>query len=176
MSVQTDDRAAVNLRCSAVVLRDDAILLCRRASGEWVLPGGTPRHGEGSAACALREVREETGLLVDPQRVAFVLEATNLVQGQHLIEIVFYAPPVDPRAEPVAVEAGLRPRYVPVVELPRLRLRPPIGGYLRSLHALPELRVGVYLGNLWRPDAAPGRRGNAVEEAVVEDAAVGERG
>src|SRR6266487_1539949 len=71
---EVNDRALVNLRCSAVVFRADAVLLCQRSSGEWVLPGGTPQHGEGSAACVLREVREETGLLVDPWRVAFVLE------------------------------------------------------------------------------------------------------
>ncbi len=146
-----DDNAPVNLRCSAVVFRGDAVLLCQRPSGEWVLPGGTPRRGEGSAACVLREVREETGLRVDPQRVAFVLEATNLDQDQHLIEIVFHAFPVDSRAEPVATEVGLDPRYVPVAHLPGLRMRPPIAGHVRSLHAMPELRAGVYLGNVWRP-------------------------
>jgi 8-oxo-dGTP diphosphatase len=149
-----DDQAPVDLRCSAIVFRAGAVLLCQRPSGEWVLPGGTPRQGEGSAACVLREVREETGLMVDPQRVAFLLEATNVDHGQHLIEIVFHAVPVDVRAEPAAREAGLDPHYVPMAELPRLNLRPPIAGHLRSLHATPESRAGVYLGNVWRPDTS----------------------
>jgi 8-oxo-dGTP diphosphatase len=146
------DQAPVDLRCSAVVFRADSVLLCQRPTGEWVLPGGTPRHGEGSAACVLREVREETGLRVDPQRVAFVLEATNLDHGQHLIEIVFHASPIDNHADPRPVETGLDPHYVPVAQLPRLALRPPIAGYIRALHAAPHLRAGVYLGNVWRPD------------------------
>jgi 8-oxo-dGTP diphosphatase len=46
-----DDREPVNLRCTAMVLRDNAILLCRRSEegDTWVLPGGTPRRGEGTA-------------------------------------------------------------------------------------------------------------------------------
>jgi 8-oxo-dGTP diphosphatase len=156
-----NDRAPVSLRCSAVVFRADQVLLCQRPTGEWVLPGGTPQHGEGSAACVLREVREETGLRVDPQRVAFVLEATNLDHGQHLIEIVFHAVPVDTDAEPQPVEAGLHPRYVSVTQLPGLVLRPPIAGHIRSLHATPHLRAGIYLGNVWRPDPNDASRGAA---------------
>jgi 8-oxo-dGTP pyrophosphatase MutT (NUDIX family) len=54
----------------AVVLCGDSMLLCRPEAGDWVIPGGTPQPGEGSAARVIREVREETGLSVTPQRVA----------------------------------------------------------------------------------------------------------
>jgi 8-oxo-dGTP diphosphatase len=149
-----DDRAPVNLRCSAVVFRGDSVLLCRREAGDWVIPGGTPRPGEGSAACVIREVREETGLSVTPQRVAFVLEANNLDQHQHLIEIVFHAVPVDLGADPYATEPGLGPRYVPLADLAGVPLMPPIAGHIRSLSTRQVYGMGVYLGNVWRPTPA----------------------
>lgn len=49
-----------------VCLRDDQVLLVRRGRpprlGEWSLPGGRLEWGETLAACAVREVREETGV------------------------------------------------------------------------------------------------------------------
>ncbi len=70
----------IDLRCSAIVVRQQAVLLIHRTydgAEDWVLPGGTPSAGESTAACARREVREETGLRVDPARVAFVLEVVG---------------------------------------------------------------------------------------------------
>jgi len=49
---------------SAVVTDDNGrILLLRRTdSGNWALPGGAIELGESLPACAIREVKEETGL------------------------------------------------------------------------------------------------------------------
>ncbi|NUU22702.1 MAG: NUDIX domain-containing protein [Streptomycetaceae bacterium] len=50
----------------AIADRDGRILLLRRAdSGNWSLPGGGIEFGESLVACAVREVREETGLDVE---------------------------------------------------------------------------------------------------------------
>jgi 8-oxo-dGTP pyrophosphatase MutT (NUDIX family) len=151
-----DDRALVELRCSAIVFRGDAVLLLgRRRNGtrDWVLPGGHPRPREGTATCAYREVLEETGLDVQIGRVAFVLETTDPAGDRRLIEIVFLATERDAHAEPKAREPGLWPQFVPVDDTPQLDLRPPIAGYLRGLHRTRLRATAPYLGNLWREPA-----------------------
>lgn len=52
-------------------IRDDEVLLHKRVkapnSGLWVAPGGKLDPGESPAECAIREMREETGLeIADP--------------------------------------------------------------------------------------------------------------
>ena len=57
---------------AAAVLRDDsgALLLQRRSdNGLWCLPGGALEPGEAPVQGLLREVYEETGLLVVPERL-----------------------------------------------------------------------------------------------------------
>lgn len=155
-----DDRSPVNLRCSVLVLRDEAVLLCRRTSsqGEWVLPGGTPKPGEGSAVAAEREVSEETGLHVNAERIAFVLEATNRGEDQHLVEIVFVGALRNASDQPRQLEDGLEPSFVDLSELASIGLRPPIGGYIRGFaqnlgaRKDPKHFTGAYLGNVWRPE------------------------
>lgn len=153
------DKILLNLRCSTLLFRDDTVLLCQRTVGDrrWVLPGGTPRIGEGTAAAAQREFAEETGLSIHTDRVAFVLETTSRDTTHHLIEIVFIGTELEGRAEPRQLENALRPQFVPLAELVDLQLRPPIAGYIRG-HATYHRTEGnmkdpftaAYLGNLWR--------------------------
>ncbi len=53
---------------SAVVVDGDGRILLhrRRDNDKWALPGGRMELGESLAGCAVREVREETGLEVEP--------------------------------------------------------------------------------------------------------------
>lgn len=43
---------------------NEILLLRRQDSGNWTMPGGTHEFGESIADCAVREVKEETGLSV----------------------------------------------------------------------------------------------------------------
>jgi mutator protein MutT len=56
-----------------LVVRDRRVLLGRRlvahGRGTWSFPGGKPQAGESPVNCALRELREETGLLATRGRV-----------------------------------------------------------------------------------------------------------
>jgi 8-oxo-dGTP pyrophosphatase MutT (NUDIX family) len=59
---------------SAVVLDDQGRVLLNRRSdnGRWSLIGGIPEPGEQPAACAVREVHEETGVHCVVERVLVV--------------------------------------------------------------------------------------------------------
>lgn len=143
-----------DVRCSAVVFRGQEVLLVRRVrdgGDDWVLPGGTPRPGESMAACARRETLEETGLTVEPSRIAFVVETQGPRSGLHTVDLVFLAAPTAPEQEPLSLETELSAHFVPLHQLHQLDLRPPVAGHLRSLHARRSGRTAAYLGNLWRP-------------------------
>ena len=160
----------INERCSAIVFREDAVLLVHRlrdSADDWVLPGGTPRPGESMTACARRETLEETGLAIDPARVAFVLEALGPGDHRRTVDLVFLAA-ADVRGEPDAGEPDLEARFVPMVPLPGLNVRPPLSGHLRALHARGSAPTAAYLGNLWRPQRDTGSSAPVPELAEDE--------
>ncbi|MGI8576716.1 MAG: NUDIX hydrolase [Nocardioidaceae bacterium] len=144
------------LRSSGLVLRSDHgrryILLIRRKLGEQVvhvLPGGTPREGETLAACARREVLEETGLIVTPNRCAFLLETIDPA-GARTVDAVFLVAGETGDA-PTQLEPELQPLFVALTDLGELGMLPPIAGYLRGLgHRMRPPSI-PFLGNLWRP-------------------------
>lgn len=65
------DRPVVG--CLAVVTRGDKVLLVQRSKppgiGKWGFPGGHLEMGETVGECAVRELREETGIDADTVRV-----------------------------------------------------------------------------------------------------------
>lgn len=93
----------------AVVERDGRILFLRRdrdpMRGLWELPGGKIEPGESPAACALRELFEETGLegRVERDLGLVVHEYTWSAVRLHAFEVVAEGPPR--RGEFLPVEA-----------------------------------------------------------------------
>ncbi|HTX80862.1 MAG TPA: NUDIX hydrolase [Streptosporangiaceae bacterium] len=159
------------IRCSALVARGTEVLLVRRtgnAASTWSLPGGTPRQSESMAACARREVLEETGLHVDPSGVAFVLEVLAPDGGPRTVDMVFLARLANPGQRPRQVEPDLEPAFMPLSDLQDLDLRPPLAGHLRGLLGQRTPRYAPYLANLWRPDLAqpPGSTGKSAWAAA----------
>ena len=64
--------ATLLLPAAAAIIHDEAgqVLLIRRGDGRgWSLPGGALEPGERLAEAVTREVREETGLEVEPLRI-----------------------------------------------------------------------------------------------------------
>lgn len=65
----------IRVPCVGALVSDDSgrLLLVLRAhppqAGHWSLPGGRVEAGESSAQAIVREVAEETGLIVVPERV-----------------------------------------------------------------------------------------------------------
>ncbi len=62
--------------CDMILIEDNRILLIKRAKepfkGEWALPGGRIEDNEDAVQCLKREMKEETGLVVEPIRLTGV--------------------------------------------------------------------------------------------------------
>jgi 8-oxo-dGTP pyrophosphatase MutT (NUDIX family) len=89
--------ALIPLVYSTVIVRDEAgrvLFHCRPDFGLWGLPGGILEAGESPAACARREAFEETGLRVEPARLAAVLSSPrhNILypNGDRVQQVSFY--------------------------------------------------------------------------------------
>ncbi len=72
----TDERPRVG--AIAVVRRGDQVLLAQRSKGgyigRWGFPGGHIERGETAVEAAMRELREETGVVAEPAGVLTVLD------------------------------------------------------------------------------------------------------
>jgi len=66
------------LGVGAVIVRNEQVLVVRRANpplkGEWSIPGGLVETGETTREALVREIREETGLTVEPVEFIEVFE------------------------------------------------------------------------------------------------------
>jgi 8-oxo-dGTP diphosphatase len=84
--------AGRRIRCVGAVVHDDRgrLLLVRRANppaqGLWSIPGGRVEPGEDDATAVVREVAEETGLDVVPERLVGSVERDGLDGDLYVIE------------------------------------------------------------------------------------------
>jgi 8-oxo-dGTP diphosphatase len=76
--IEREFPSAPLLGVGAVVVQDGRVLLVRRGTeplkGHWTLPGGLLEVGEALTAGVIREVREETGLDVEPVELIELLD------------------------------------------------------------------------------------------------------
>lgn len=89
-STVSEKRANPKVRATAVLVEEDRILLVEQRvsdSRRWSLPGGTLEMGETLRACLAREVEEETGLVVDIDRLLYVCDRID--GDQHVVHITF---------------------------------------------------------------------------------------
>jgi 8-oxo-dGTP diphosphatase len=134
------------LAVSAAIIRDGKILVVRRARppahGLYTLPGGVVESGETLADAAMREVREETGLTIEPVALAgfretIVRDAHERVE-RHFVILCFAA---RWRAgEPVLNEELSEARWLMPAELAGLPTTPGLADIVAT--AFERLKAG----------------------------------
>lgn len=113
----------------AVVVDDRRVLLIKRGKpplfGRWVVPGGTVELGESLEQALVREVREETGLVVRP--CAFLAVFDRIVRSDgdvryHFVILDYLCERVS--GEVAAASDALDACFVPPEDLERYELPP----------------------------------------------------
>jgi 8-oxo-dGTP diphosphatase len=125
------------------VLDDGRVLLIKRRDFEvWCMPGGEVDPGESLAQAAVREVEEETGLLVSLERLVGAYSRPNWADGG--IHVVLFAG--------VPVGGALKPDANEVLDIgyfaPDALPGPLLVGHGRRLDDLFEGRTGLARSNV----------------------------
>jgi 8-oxo-dGTP diphosphatase len=112
----------------AIIIEGDRIVLVKRAhppiQGHWSIPGGVLEVGEMVREAAVREAREETGLIVEPGDLLGVydriLRDTEQRVQYHYVLIDFLCRPIG--GELLAASDAAEVRWFTREELPGLNL------------------------------------------------------
>jgi ADP-ribose pyrophosphatase YjhB (NUDIX family) len=112
----------------AIVIEGDRVVLVKRAhppiQGHWSIPGGVLEVGEMVREAAVREAREETGLIVEPGELLGVYDRILRDPEQrvqyHYVLIDFLCRPVG--GELLAASDATEVRWFARGELPTLNL------------------------------------------------------
>ena len=67
----------MKVRVTGVLIENrNMLLLAQKVTSErsWSLPGGSLEYGETIEACCVREMREETGLIIEVERLLYICD------------------------------------------------------------------------------------------------------
>jgi ADP-ribose pyrophosphatase YjhB (NUDIX family) len=116
----------MHVRVTGVVIEDDRVLLLNQDTDtgrSWSLPGGKVEEGETLAAALVREMREETGLDVEPGRLLYVCDHLP-GDGTHVVHLTFEVRRTGGTAGEVTAGVDTRPirsvEFVKLADLPSL--------------------------------------------------------
>ena len=133
----------------AVVVRDGMILLSHEVnSGWWLVPGGGEEEGETPVECCVREVEEETGLIVKPLQQFLTMyeyyEEYRYISHYFICEVTGQG---RMRLTDAEIRRGVEPQWIPLQEAVDIFSRHQSyadvseekrGAYLREYTALQE--------------------------------------
>jgi 8-oxo-dGTP diphosphatase len=121
-----------------IVIEQDSILLIQRATepqkGRWSIPGGKVESRESLEAAVVREVGEETGLVVTCG--LFVGWVERLSESHHFVILDFLAHLNGPRSEPVASTDAQAAKFVAFDQLENYDLVDGLLDFLRAHHLI----------------------------------------
>ena len=105
--------------CRGVVINGGRILLSyETVNDQWMLPGGGLEPGENEQECCMREVSEETGILIRPSEC--VLEIDEYYEDWKWVNRYFFGTVEGHTAIRLTErekEAGMEPRWLPLEKI-----------------------------------------------------------
>lgn len=122
ISIYGDNRfdtfTKTRIGCRGVVVRDGMILLSHELkSGWWLIPGGGMEEKETPEACCVREIEEETGVIVRPKQLFLTLyeyyEEYRYIDYYFVCEITGQG---KTRLTEAERKRGLTPEWLPLEE------------------------------------------------------------
>jgi len=120
------ERPQLKLATLVYALRDEQVLLLRRTTepnrGLWVAPGGKLDAGESPVECAVREMREETGLEIERPVLRAVMTETSPRPDYQWLTFIFVAWDFEGTFAPAPGIGEFR--WVPVDEVANLPIPP----------------------------------------------------
>jgi len=147
------------VRVAAAVLHEGRLIVVAHRRGDqsyFLLPGGGVEAGESLGQALVREVREETGLTVEPGIPLLINDTIDPSGARHVVNLTFAANVVGGELADRPEDPGIeRVALVDLEELASLDLRPPFGPALvAALDAGADVQAR-YLGPLWADHAVP---------------------
>jgi 8-oxo-dGTP diphosphatase len=136
------DGSVPEVPCVGAVVHDGQgrLLLVRRghapSAGLWSVPGGRVEAGESEVEAVVRELAEETGLRVRPDRVLGRVR----IDGEGVVFTVtdWACTALDPDRQPVAGDDAAEVAFVDAAELSELDLAPGVLAALSGWGVLPR--------------------------------------
>ena len=127
--------------CRAIVIKDNKLLLSyEKVTGQWMIPGGGLEDDEDEKECCIREVAEETGILIRPSECQLEIdeyyEEWKWVNRYFIGEIIGHT---DMRLTERERKVGMEPRWLPIKEITA------IFSQHQAYTQTDEMRRGMYL-------------------------------
>ncbi|MBO4390021.1 MAG: serine hydrolase [Lachnospiraceae bacterium] len=172
--------------CRAVIIRDGKMLTTYETNTDvWMIPGGGLEEGETLEECVIREVAEETGLVIRP--TGCVLEIDEFYEDVKYEDYYYFGEIVgetELHLTPQEAEAGQISRWMPVEEIRELFSRHneyadtdemKRGLYQREFTAMNELLPKVRMGETKEDSGSGNGKPSDENGASKKNEAVNER-
>jgi len=119
-------------RATVICRRNDEILYVRKPKARWTLPGGKVEANESPAQAAERELREETGLILEDLSYVTRFEGAEVLHHVFEVSVTFMATP-SPKNEIAAC------KWFTAKELSALKVNPCAKSIVKAFlnHAIP---------------------------------------
>ena len=131
--------AKIPIWVSVVLIEGGRILLSNHIEDDeafWTLPGGRLETGETVKETAVRELKEETGLDIEPRDLLFVDEAVSDGRAIPGLQLVFQGELVGGAFHPKLEEGYLGAEFIEIEQLAQINFKPPvIAEEIASAHA-----------------------------------------